>query len=336
MLFNSDKKFNSMENINDDEYFAVNNVTAHAYMEDVFSAANIEKWHIKKQSTESLDSQVDTFCIVSPKTTIIDNIEAHAALIQIILTYELEVSKIPHYKWNESFSMTARKVLKIHSEYRVLEESSIIFAKWIAYIETHQQHPLSLEIFHIILDNIICQSTKPKRKKAFKIKLPGQIKIYPGALARVLKVGIVQRGIPDSSYSNSIHLKAKTDVVKFFWKSAYKLFDNFLSFIHDLHYDLKSSDVLAKGQTLKKICIIIGKFENIEIPDDYEERNFKECIKESLIYGTKEHLKKNINHNVLEDSKLSMKKIDELIIILKFVQRHLKEFDEAFGLVFKL
>jgi hypothetical protein len=323
--------------INDDEYLAVNNVTAKSYMEDVFRTANIEHLQIKNLSTESLESQTDTFCVLSPKTIIIDNIKVHAALIQVILKYELDVSRMPHYKWNENFSVTAKKILKVHSDYRLLEDSSVLFAKWIAYIETHQQHPLSLEIFHIILDNVICQSTKKKRNKSFKIKLPGQIKIYPGAIARVIKVGTVKKGIPDPINNNYIHLKAKTDVVKFFWKSAYKLFDNFLSFIHDLHYDdLNSSDVLDKGQALKKMCIIIGKFENIEIPDDYEERNFKECVKETLIYGTKEHFKQNVNHNVLEDPNLSTRKMDELIIILKFVQRHLKKFDEAFGLVFEL
>ncbi|XP_070501073.1 protein unc-13 homolog 4B-like isoform X2 [Chironomus tepperi] len=321
-LFDCDQNFDSDDD--DDEYLAVNNTTAQSYMKDVFSAANIEPSNV-----------INPFGIESSETTIIDNIEAHAALIQLIQKYELEVSRIPHYKWNENFSVTARKILKLHADSRLLDDLCVLFAKWSAYIETHQQHPLCVEIFLKILDSVICQCTKSNRSKAFKIKLPGQIKIYPAAIARVLKVGSIQRGIPDPLNNNNIHLKAKTDVVKFFWDSAYKLFDNFLSFVQDLHYDLNSLEVLNKGQTLKKICIIISQFENIDIPDDYKERNFKECVKESLIYGTKEHFKRNININVLEDPNLNMKKIDELIIILKFVLRHLKEFDSIYGLVFE-
>ncbi|KAL7046738.1 hypothetical protein ACKWTF_002696 [Chironomus riparius] len=334
-LLRSNNNFDSKENLNDDEYIAVNNITAEAYMKDVFNAAHMERLNLETQSRESIVNAVDTSDkLYTPEATIIDNIEAHAALIQVILKYELEVSRMPHYKWNENFSVTAKKILKLHSDFQLNEDLSILFAKWTAYVGTHQQYPLSLESFHTILEKMICQCTKAKRNKAFKIKLPG-VKISPAAIARVLKAGIVQKGISDSSNSNNIHLKAKTEVVKFFWKSAYELFDNFLSFVENLHYDINSSNVLAKGQTLKKMFIIIKKFENIEIPDDYEERNFKECVKESLIFGTKEHLKKNININVLEDPNLSTSKVVELINILKFVLRHLEEFDGIYGLVFE-
>lgn len=322
--------------MNDDESLAVNNLTVQSYMIDVFKAANIESSNVRQKSIESVTDEKEnpySFCIMSPKVPIIDNIEVHAALLHVILKYELEVSRMPYYKWNENFSVTARKVIKVHSNSRLLEDLYVLFAKWAAYIETHQHHPVSLEIFHIILDSVICQCTNSKRNKAFKIKLPGQIKIYPAAIARVIKVGIVQKGIPESLNNSNINLKAKTDVVKFFWKSAYKLFDNFLSFVKNLHYDLDTSDLLANGQILKKIFIIIGKFENIEIPDDFPERNFKECVKESLMFGTKEHLLKNINFKILEDPILSIKKIDELIVILKFVLQHLSKFNVTYGLV---
>lgn len=281
------------------------------------------------------DSNVQSFCMLTTRVKNYENIEAHCALLKILLKHELETSKIPRFYWTGKFNFLAIKILSLHAEFRFIEEPYESFAKYAAYTEIHQFHPLNLGIFQKLLDNII--DVYKDDNESMALANPKMAKAASFIPACFGLIGNITNGVTEIDVKNrcSDQLKTKqSDVVKLFWDSSYKLQDAFLNFIHNLHYKPDDDEDIQKIVILRNIFEIVKRIDKLFLPRDIEERKFVELMKKSLSDGTIEHLMKNVNRKILKQTKKNEKRLEELIRIIRFVQEHFKQFVEEFGHVF--
>lgn len=276
-----------------------------------------------------------SFCMLTLKTKNIEKIEAHCALLQILLKHELETSKIPQYFWNGKFNYIGTKILSLHSDFRFIEELNISFAKWAAYIEIHQHHPLNLNNFHKLLDSIVDKYKDDNECTAVASpRLSLAANFIPACFGFT---GNIPNGVPEIDAKNrcSDQLKSKeNDVIKLFWDSSYKLQDAFLNFIHNLHYKPAEDEDISKIVILRNVLEIVRRIDKLFLPRDIEERKFVELMIKSLCDGTIEHLMKNVNQKILKQTKKNDKRLEELIRVIRFIREHSKQFVEEFGHVF--
>jgi hypothetical protein len=298
----------------------------------ILSAVSENSNYDDANSEDEFDNAVH-FCMVSSKTNMSENILAHSVLLEIILKHELKASNVQHFYWTGEFSFTARKILSFHAEHRFIEEPFTSYARWAAYAEIHHIHPIGLEMFNKLLDDLVCECKVPKQPK--KSRIPKSLKIQSGsAVAQTvsyLSLGFAQsvkKGVSNQFGHEGYHPKTNDEeVLKFFWTSAYRLFDAFLNYIQRLHEAPRT----GSASTLFKICEIIKRLEKIAMNNHVEERDFTECVRESLKFGTAEYFKKNLNLNLINKPSDNSKRLTELIRLIKLVQNHTKEFHDNFG-----
>lgn len=280
------------------------------------------------------ENEQQSFCLLTPKVKNFENIEAHCALLQILLKHELETSKIPKYYWRGKFNYLATKILSLHAEFRYIEEPHISFARWIAYTEIHQHHPLSLENFHKLLDDIVDAFRDEDSMALAFPRMSLASNLIPACFGLI---GNIANGVPEIDAKNrcSDQLKTKeSDVVKLFWESSYKLQDAFLNFIHNLHYKKDEDEDISKVVILRNVLEIVKRIDKLFLPNDIDDRKFVELMKQSLTDGTIEHLMQNVDKKVLKQTKKNGKRLEELIRVIQLVQEHFKQFVEEFGHVF--
>ncbi|KAL7046708.1 hypothetical protein ACKWTF_002691 [Chironomus riparius] len=297
---------------------------------DRVKAKTAPETNVNQEENESKANK-QSFCLLSPKIKNFEYIEAHCALLQILLKHELETSKIPPFFWSGKFNYFATKVLSIHTEFRFIDEPYTSFARWAAYSEIHRHHPLSLQIFNKLLDNIIDVYKDEFESAALAVP---KMSFIPACFGFI---GNITTGVPEIEAQNrcSDQLKTKDDeVVKLFWNSAYKLQDAFLDFIHNLHYKADEEESFIKIVVLRNIFEIVKRIDKVFLPRDVDERRFVDLMTKSLTDGTIEHFMRNVNQKILKQTKNNEKRLEELIRVIKFVQEHFKQFVEEFGHVF--
>lgn len=288
---------------------------------------------IKKKS--SPDAENDTNEIKTTewypvlKIEILDAFKAHVDLLKVFLKHEIIAARPQNYHWIENFNPSTLKILSCHANAKNLEEPYISLAKWIAFIEIHQTHPLNLENFHILLENIIDTQQYEREPSLQSCQGLSFTKLFK--FSDNSKNGISESAIKEGQ--QKIHLKLKEEeIIKLFWNSTSKLKDSFLNFIFELQSNQTDKENIKN--ILRNIFEIVDKFNKISTPIDKEEINFLERTKNSLINGAVEHFMKNVNQKLLKQAKHNEQKLNQLIKLIQFVQKNFKQFVEDFGQIF--
>jgi len=288
----------------------------------------------KKTSIETKVEENDTTRVKTTewypifKIEILDAFNSHVDLLKTFLKHEVSIINAPIYQWIENFSTSALKILSCHANLKNLEESYISLAKWIAFIEVHQNHPLNLENFHILLENIIDTQQYEREsslQSSHRLSFTKLFKFFDNS----------KNGNPDSGlkYPQEIHLKVKEEeIIKLFWNSTSKLKDSFLNFIFDLQSN--QSDKEDIKNILTSIFEIVEKINKVSTPEDKKDINFIERTTKALTNGTIEHFMKNVNQKLLKQAKHNEQKLNQLIKLIQFVQKNFKQFVEDFGQIF--
>lgn len=319
--------------------------SAFSYVRDAFGISlskhdeSLERVKAKPQPEANISNEEagqQEFCMISPRIKNLENIEAHCALLQILLKHELETSQFPKYHWNGKFNYLATEILSMHAHFRYIDEPYTSFARWTAYTEIHQHHPLNLEIFHKLLDAIIDEYKDDNNMALAFPRLSLASSIIPACFGLL---GTITNGTTeiDPKIRFSDQLKTKDEnIVKLFWDSSYKMQDAFLNFIRNLHYKPAEDEDTLKIVILKNILEIVKRIDKLFPPVDIEERKFVELMKQSLCDGTIEHLMASVDKKVLKQTRKNDNRLEELIRVIKFVREHFKQFVEEFGHVFVL
>ncbi|CAG9799484.1 unnamed protein product [Chironomus riparius] len=289
----------------------------------------------KKSSLETKYEENDTKHVKTTewypilKIETIDIFQAHVDLLKTFLKHEIMISKLPNYHWIENFNSSALKILSCHANSTNLEESYISLAKWIAFIEIHQNYPTNLENFHILLENIIDTQQYEKESSlqcSHRLSFTKLFKFFDNS-----KNGVLESVIKEGQHE--IHLKVKEEeIIKLFWISTSQLKDSFLNFIFELQSN--QSDKEDIKNILRNIFEIVEKINKVTTPIDKEEISFQERMKKSLTNGIIEHFMKNVNQKLLKQAKHNEQKLNQLIKLIQFVQKNFKQFIEDFGQIF--
>ncbi|KAL7046728.1 hypothetical protein ACKWTF_002695 [Chironomus riparius] len=259
--------------------------------------------------------QTENTISCTTSSNMIDNIEACASLMQILLKNAFENSK------QEELDNDAKKMLQLYTKFRLDDKEPFVsYAKWIAYTEHYQLHSFDPDIFLKLLDCLICQSKKKKNK---------WLKIFK-ALFRIESKKSQDQIIFSLNFSKKF--ESKEELSKIFWESETKLLDCFLNYIHDLHYNLENDDANLSPVYLEKIFEIIAKINTL---NDVKEKDLQLCVKESLTHGAIEQITKNTNYSILNNSSQNIKRLDELINILVWIKKHMVDFNKKYGTIFE-
>ncbi|XP_070501171.1 protein unc-13 homolog 4B-like isoform X2 [Chironomus tepperi] len=221
----------------------------------------------------------------------------------------------------------ALKILSNHANSKDLQESYISLAKWIAYIEVHQNYPLNLENFHILLDNIV-------ETQEYARESPLQSSQRISSFTKLFKFfDNTKNGTSESVMKGQeeIHLKVKEEkIIKLFWDSTRKLKFYFLNFIFELPSNRSDNENIKNN--LRNIFEVVVKIDKIS--NSLDQMDFQEHIKKSLTNGTIEHFMKNVNQKLLKQAKHNEQKLNQLIKLIQFVQKNFKQFVEDYGQIF--
>ncbi|XP_070501149.1 protein unc-13 homolog 4B-like [Chironomus tepperi] len=262
----------------------------------------------------------NTSCITS--SSVIDNIEACAALMQLLLKYEFKISK------QEELDNDAKKMFQMYTKFRLNDEEPFVsYAKWIAYTELYQFHYFNPEIFLKLLNNLILQSKdsskkKKKKKSLIKLKVPFKSKFSSKKSNDPI---IFTLNFPQNFEYEEV-------LANLFWESTRKLLDCFLNYFHDLYYSSENDDSNCNSEYLEKLFEIIAKIQTL---NDMDENVFLQCVKDSLSHGAIEQITKTINYSILNDMSQNIKRLDELINMIVLTKSRMINFDKKFGHIFE-
>lgn len=349
----ADVLYNILFNLNktaDHDLPTVNEASVISYVKDAFgiSESKHNESYERVRRKESPDIEVDgeitddsgniskqtrsynTSCFITPKVNNFEALESHCCLLQILLKHELELSQTPYFYWSGKFSFLAATVLSLHSESKYLTEINLAFAKWAAYAEIHQWHPLDLKIFLEILDFIIDFQTDELGTLAVPSLMTTAKVLFPTCFG--LTSNIVA-GFKDPAQEKArINELKSTDeqVIKMFWDGASKLNTTFLKFFGALH---ETDDLqYNKIEILQKSFMILNKMKIIEPPIDEKVEKIvsEETLKESIMQGTSKYLSKIINIKKLRHKRNNVR-LDELIRIMEVSTESCTSLSDRFG-----
>lgn len=270
------------------------------------------------------------YCFITPKVNNFEALESHCCLMQILLKHELELSQTPRFYWPGKFSFLATTVLSVHSDSKYLTETNIAFAKWAAYAEVHQWHPLDLKIFLEILDSLIEFNTGEVGTKAVTGLMTTAKVLLPACFGLTSNV---VTGFKDPAYEKARvnELKSTDDqVIKMFWDAANKLSKTFLKFFGRLH---ETDDLqYIKIEILRKSFMILNKMKIIEPSMDENALKIvsEETLKESITQGTSEYLSRITKRNKWRHKRNNVR-LDELIRIMELSIESFKSLSDRFG-----
>ncbi|KAL7046719.1 hypothetical protein ACKWTF_002693 [Chironomus riparius] len=303
---------------------------------------------VEHQLSENKDTVVQDECsstdskfYLLPEKVNIENIDVHSALLQIFLRYDLQYLNIQHNHWSGEFCNMVQKLLSLHAKARNLDETHILYAKWIAYIDIHHIYPLNLITFSELLNsltegalqepddlNLRVRQTKFGFRKNSNL-FSDLINLVSFGYSKNIKSGITETDAANIGKSQLKYVEA--EVVKGFWRSTEKLVEIFSKFISNLHFESIDNGKVNQVDILKEIFQIFDKIDSINVSVDKQPIMFKEYVKESLHRGAIEHLTRHANQNLLKHGNRNDLRIDELISLMNLSQRHLVQFTLQFG-----
>jgi len=311
-------------------------------LEKVDSELSQNKETVKHDESSSSESKF----YLLPEKVNIENFDVHCALLQIFLQYDLHYLNIQHNHWNGEFCNMVQKLLTLHAKARELNETHILYAKWIAYTEVHDIYPLNLKTFLELLNNLT-EVIIPKpddlnlvenRTKLGFIRnstlFSDLINVVSFRHSENVKSGITE--IDAANIGKSQLKYVEDEVAKVFWTSTENLVEIFSKFIRNLHYESTNAAKLMKIDILKEMFHIFDKMDSICMPVDEQPIRFHECVKESLSRGVTEHLTRNAHQSLLKHGNKNDLRIDELIRLMKLARDHLNHFTSDFKEIFEL
>lgn len=260
---------------------------------------------------------------------ICENIKIHCTLMKNLINHDIATAKTPPHMWLHTFSPSTYKILSFHAKIKNIHEPYLSFAKWAAFTDVHTSHPISLENFLILADNLV-ETQKAKRNSSIHTS---------ASLSKLLKFresfknGTFEEVTKECDNKNTLKAK-ENEIVKLFWTSWNKLQDSFLDFMRKLINPSKESESIDNRNILINIIELNRKIDKIHQPEEVEKRNFTELLKKSLIDGTIENLSKQTNQKLLTQAKHIEQKLNQLIKVLQFVQKHSRQFIQDFGQIF--
>lgn len=86
----------------------------------------------------------------------------HRQLLDILLHHELAESQVPQQFWTQKFSLTSETIIAQHIGQSPMNGTDGAFAQWTVFANVHQTQPISLQLFHEILD-VLIEPVKLKR-----------------------------------------------------------------------------------------------------------------------------------------------------------------------------
>ncbi|XP_070501195.1 protein unc-13 homolog 4B-like isoform X2 [Chironomus tepperi] len=267
-----------------------------------------------------------------PEKINIENIEIHCALLQIFLQYDLKYLNVQRYHWSGEFCNMVQELLSLHVEARELNETHILYAKWIAYTEIHDIYPLNINTFMNLLDSLLLEELQQPRLRDVDW-INSFLSLVSFGHSENAASGIMEN---DAANIGKRQLKYIDDeIARVFWKSTENLVEVLSKFIINLHFEDIDAERVKNLDILKDIWKIFDKIDSICVPGDEQPINFRECVKESLSKGVTVHLARNANQNLLKQGNRNDLRIDELVRLIKLAQDHLAQFPLEFSNIFE-
>lgn len=257
----------------------------------------------------------------------IEYIKSHIVLLKTLVKHEISTSKPPSYQWMDDFNATATKILKCYATATNIEEPYISFAKWAAYAEIHQTHPINLKNFHKLLDNmtetLADRRSSPVHRRSSSMS------------TKFLKFLEGNKNEDVTKSDGDIQLKMMDEeVVKLFWNTTKVLQDSFLNFIKNLINNPTEDKAILVDSILINILENQKKIDKIHPQNNPNPRKFTEAVIDSLTDGTIEHLQKQMNQKIFKQAKHIEQKLNQLIKVLQFTQKHFRQLTQEFGQIF--
>lgn len=117
-------------------------------------------------------------------------IQEHRHLLRLLLTHELESSKVAQYWWAGKFSNSGERVLLQHAAQSGLTDIDVAFAQWSVFTEVHQQHCLAFSLFDSILEKLIrsVQTKSFYHEEEHNIFWEATKRILPSCFSKIRKL----------------------------------------------------------------------------------------------------------------------------------------------------
>lgn len=298
------------------DVFAITEEEHNKILERVKSLQPPEMDVYNEDNTDDMNSLLK-FSLLSPKQEKIEDIMiSYKILLKLLIYHELKSSRVSNYRWMGEFSLLSSKILSIYAEMHFLDEIHINFAKWIAYASVHQTNPINLQNFSKLLDVLI-----------------EDVNCDDGCYFPNTFMSLFPKCLPCTSPEASNHLRTIENykdfklkinnfhIIKLFWDATEKLHFVFLEFIENLH---NKSNKINKIEILTKTLEIVTKIDEISQPNYVELNDFWILMENYLTNGTVEHLSANIKHENLKFTNCDEDRLDELIRVMKIIQKHLQ------------
>lgn len=287
--------------------------------------ANDSPEAVSRKSTKT-----STSCLLRPRINSFDYLYSHSCLIKILLKHELESSQTPHFYWSGKFSFLATTILSLHSESKLLTDTSMAFAKWAAFAEVHQFFPLDLKVFLELLDLVIESTVDEDGTVAVPNLLTSAKVLIPSCFGLAPNPNTMSSLIDEKNCFNELR-SSDQDTIQMFYEAVNQLNQAMLSYIEKL----KDNDELEfmKIDILRKTFMIINRMRKLQPPVEHD----RASATDDMIVdarGTKESVLNKGSKKKLR-SKSNLIRLNELIKILKILAEECKNLIKRFATSFQ-
>lgn len=83
-------------------------------------------------------------------------IQEQKRLLEMLLQYELTLTKMAEYGWTGDFSELGETIIELHIAQNQMTLNECYLARWSAFTKVHNDHACSFRMFRILLDNLLC------------------------------------------------------------------------------------------------------------------------------------------------------------------------------------